>query len=41
MRRNVEKISKRDWYARGGLSNPRLFRKANARGVWAYYIRHD
>lgn len=41
MWRNVEKLLKADWYARGGFSNPRCFRKADKRGRWSYYYSHD
>lgn len=37
MRNGVQKITKRDFYALGGLSNPALFRKADKRGAWRYY----
>lgn len=42
-RNGVQKISKRDWQARGGLRNSALFRKADRRGRWSYYIdwRHS
>ena len=36
MRCDVEKLTKRLWYAFGGFSNPRLFRKHNGR-CWSYY----
>jgi len=38
MRNRVKKISKREWYHLGGLARSGLFRKANSRGVWSYYI---
>jgi len=31
------KLSKRDWYAQGGFANPKLFRRADKRGVWSYW----
>lgn len=37
MRAGVEKITRRQFYALGGFSNPALFRKANKRGAWSYY----
>lgn len=37
MRSGVEKISKREFYALGGFSNPSLFRKADKYGRWQYY----
>lgn len=40
MRRGVEKLSKRDWYARGGFTNSDLFRKATKTGAWQYYRSH-
>lgn len=33
---NIRKISKREWEARGGLTNPDLYRKER-RGTWEYY----
>jgi hypothetical protein len=33
---NKTRISKRDFYARGGLSSPRLFRKMVS-GSWSYW----
>lgn len=41
MRKNVEKVSKREWYNLGGFARTGLFRKADSRGVWSYYIDHD
>lgn len=41
MRNGHEKISKKAWYAAGGLSNANLFRKANKRGAWSYYRVFD
>lgn len=38
MRKNWLKLSKADWYLNGGFANTRLFRKANSRGVWSYYM---
>lgn len=37
MRVGTLRISKRNFYALGGFSNPRLFRKADKRGAWNYY----
>jgi hypothetical protein len=34
-----ERISKRDFYANGGFSNPRCVRVARGRS-WAYFYRH-
>ncbi len=31
------KISKKEYYALGGMANSDLYRKANKRGVWAHY----
>lgn len=33
---NKTRISKRDFYKEGGLSNPRLFRKMLG-GAWSYW----
>lgn len=35
--KNYIKITKREWYARGGFRNSHLTRNADKRGVWAYY----
>lgn len=32
-----QQISRREWYQRGGLENPQLFRKQSARGWWTYW----
>lgn len=37
MKIGVQKITKDLFYGMGGLSNPALYRKATANGVWAYY----
>ena len=31
------RISKKLFYAYGGLSNPKLYRKSNPNGSWGYY----
>ena len=36
-----KRISKAEWYELGGFANPKLFRLADKRGVWRYYIRLD
>lgn len=33
-------ISKREFDARGGLANPKLFRKAAKNGTWRYYAHN-
>lgn len=35
------RITKRKWYALGGFRNSSLFRRANNRGAWRYYMRLD
>ena len=35
------RITKTEWYALGGFANSRLFRKADSRGRWRYYIVED
>lgn len=30
-------ISRREFYQRGGLENPHLFRKGSSRGWWTYW----
>lgn len=32
-----QQISKREWYSRGGLSNPGLFRKQSSKGWFTYW----
>lgn len=34
----VGQISKKTYYALGGMANSKLYRKANKRGVWAYFM---
>jgi hypothetical protein len=34
----ILKISRAEWYRLGGFRNSRLFRKADRRGVWRYYL---
>lgn len=36
-----ERITKADWYARGGLANSALFRQQSRGGAWRYYINLD
>lgn len=38
MKVRYRKISKREWCDRGGFANPKLFRKADRRGAWRYYM---
>lgn len=33
------RITKNDFYFRGGLSNPKLFRKQSKSGGWKYYYK--
>jgi hypothetical protein len=33
-----ERITKRDFYDRGGFSNPALFRQQSRGGAWRYYV---
>lgn len=36
------RISKKEWYARGGLANSALWRRQEKRGAWQYYmLRRD
>lgn len=34
----ARRISKAEWRALGGLRSSRVFRSANARGAWRYYL---
>ena len=34
------RITKREWYARGGFANSRCWRRER-RGVWQYFYRFD
>jgi hypothetical protein len=36
-----ERITKVDFYARGGFSNPSLFRLQSRGGAWRYYVNLD
>lgn len=38
---NSLRITKREWYKLGGFSNSKLYRKADKRGVWRYYMILD
>lgn len=37
MRTNIERVSRRQWYAAGGLKNSALFRRSDGR-CWHYYV---
>lgn len=36
-----ERITKADWYDRGGFANPSLFRQQSRGGAWRYYVNLD
>lgn len=36
-----ERITKAEFYARGGFSNPALFRQQSRGGAWRYYVSLD
>ena len=36
-----ERITKKQWYARGGLQNSRCWRRQLKNGAWAYYYVVD
>jgi hypothetical protein len=36
-----ERITKEEFRALGGLSNPKLFRLQSRGGAWRYYINHS
>jgi len=38
MTQGRRRITKKAWAAAGGLRNSRLFRAANSRGQWRYYL---
>lgn len=38
MRNGIQKISKAEWERLGGFRNPALFRKADKRGRWSYFL---
>ena len=40
-RSNAVRITKNEWYARGGFANTRLFRKGRADGAWSYWLLLD
>jgi len=35
------RVSKKEWYARGGFANSLCYRKQSKWGGWRYYIRTD
>lgn len=41
MRKNTLKLGKTHWYRLGGFANSALFRKADKRGRWSYYVDMD
>lgn len=41
MRAGVLRVTKREWYDMGGFANPALFRKADSRGYWRYFVDTD
>lgn len=36
-----ERITKAEWYARGGFQNSALFRLQSRGGAWRYYVNLD
>jgi hypothetical protein len=34
------RVSKKTWYANGGFSNPRCWRRQKG-GAWMYFMRYD
>lgn len=36
-----ERITKEEWYNRGGFANPALFRQQSRGGAWRYYVSLD
>lgn len=36
-----QRITKADWYARGGFANSALFRLQSRGGAWRYYVNLD
>jgi hypothetical protein len=36
-----ERITKAEWYDRGGFANPTLFRQQSRGGAWRYYVNLD
>lgn len=37
MRNRARRITKREWYNKGGFANSRLYRKQRADGAWSYW----
>ncbi len=35
------RITKREFYAKGEFANSKLYRQADKRGVWRYYMTAD
>jgi hypothetical protein len=40
-RERKKRITKREWYDRGGFENSALFRKQSRGGAWRYYVNLD
>ena len=40
-RERKERITKKEWYDRGGFANSYLFRKQSRGGAWRYYRTLD
>lgn len=36
-----ERITKKEWYDRGGFANSALFRQQSRGGAWRYYVNLD
>jgi len=37
VKKHLERITKREFYALGAFTNPKLMRKGNTSGKWKYY----
>lgn len=40
-RERKKRITKAEWYNRGGFANSTLFRKQSRGGAWRYYVSLD
>jgi len=36
-----ERVTKAEWYRRGGFANSRCWRTQPKNGAWQYFYRHD
>lgn len=39
--KDSKRITKKEWYARGGFKNPRCWRRQAKNGAWRYFYATD